>query len=401
MKAVVLAAGEGIRLRPFTMSKPKGMISVGNRPILEYIIEALVQNGVKDIIMVVGYKKDTVLSHFEDGRRFGARIKYVVQEKQLGTAHALGLASQFIDEENFMTVAGDNIIDARLVADLLKHRDGPALVVTESEIPAKYGVVTVENGKITDIVEKPNWTMGNIINTGVYFFTNELLHTFKDQSKEPGYTTERGITKTLSPLIPKLEFTAVKTKGKWSDAVYPWDLLAVNAAALEIQGQGINGIVENGVTIKGPVAIGAGTRIRSGCYIEGPVSIGEGCDIGPNVTIMPSTSIGDGVQLEPYTYIEHSLIMSTVRIGSHSHISRSVIDDGVKAKAGTFAPSGCCYARVDKEHFKLSDIGALVGADTVIGSRVVIAPGSVIGTGCHIEDGVKVNGNLVNGSVVV
>jgi UDP-N-acetylglucosamine diphosphorylase / glucose-1-phosphate thymidylyltransferase / UDP-N-acetylgalactosamine diphosphorylase / glucosamine-1-phosphate N-acetyltransferase / galactosamine-1-phosphate N-acetyltransferase len=374
------------------------MIPVGNRPILEYIVEALVQNGVKDIIMVVGYHKDTILSHFEDGRRFGARIQYVTQEKQLGTAHALSLASEHLNkDEGFMTVAGDNFIDARLVADLLEKRKGPSLVVTESEIPSKYGVVTIENGKILDIVEKPDWKMGNIINTGVYYFTRDLMPHFKDQV----FNVERGITQTLAPMMHKLDVTAVQTKGKWIDAVYPWDLLGVNALALEFHGQGINGTVENGVTIKGPVAIGAGTRIRSGCYIEGPVSIGENCDIGPNVTILPSTSIGQGVQVEPYTYIAHSLVMSSVRIGSHSHISHSVIDDGVKTKAGLFAPSGCCYARVERELFKLSDIGALIGADTMVGSRVVISSGSVIGTGCRIEDGVKVNGNLENRSVVV
>jgi glucose-1-phosphate thymidylyltransferase len=397
LKAVVLAAGEGTRLRPFTMSRPKGMIPVGNRPILEYIVEALVQNGVKDISMVVGYRKDTILSHFEDGRRHGARIQYVTQEKQLGTAHALSLASPHLDEEGFMTVAGDNLIDARLIADLLENRRGPSLVVTESEMPSKYGVVRIDNGKISDIVEKPDWKMGNIINTGVYYFTGDLMRYFRDQV----FNVERGITQILAPVMRKLDVTAVQTRGKWIDAVYPWDLLRVNAAALEFHGQGINGTVENGVTIKGAVAIGAGTRVRSGCYIEGPVSIGEGCDIGPHVTIRPSTSIGNRVQVEPYTYIDSSLIMSSVRIGSHSHLSHSVIDDGVMTKAGTFAPSGCSYARVDREVFKLTDIGALIGADTTIGSRVVIASGSVIGTGCRIEDGVKVSGNLDNRSVVV
>jgi len=397
LKAVVLAAGEGTRLRPFTLSKPKGMIPVGNRPVLEYIIDALVQNGVKDIIMVVGYHRSTILSHFEDGRRYGARIQYVTQEKQLGTAHALGVASKHLDEEGFVTVAGDNLIDARLISDLLAKKRGPSLVVAESEMPAKYGVVSIENGKILDIVEKPDWKMGNIINTGVYYFTSDLLKFFKDQV----FNVEKGITQTLAPMMRKLDFTAVQTKGKWIDAVYPWDLLGMNAAALEFHGQGINGTVENGVTIKGAVSIGAGTRVRSGCYIEGPVCIGEGCDIGPNVTILPSTSVGDGVEIEPYTYIDHSLIMSSVRIGSHSHISHSVIDDGVKAKAGFFAASGCAYSRVERELFKLPDVGALIGADTLIGSRVVISAGSVIGAGCRIEDGVKVSSNLENRSVVV
>ncbi|MBI0583661.1 MAG: NTP transferase domain-containing protein [Methanomassiliicoccus sp.] len=397
MKAVVLAAGEGTRLRPFTMSRPKGMIPVGNRPILEYIVDALVRNGIKDIIMVVGYRKDTILSHFGDGRRFGARIEYVAQDKQLGTAHALSVASRCLDEDGFLTVAGDNLIDARLIADLMANRNGSSIVVTDSEMPSKYGVVQIKEGRIHDIVEKPEARVGNIINTGVYYFESDILRYFNEQV----FDMERGITQTLSPLIPHLNFTAVKTKGKWIDAVYPWDLVRINSSALELHGQDINGTVENGVTLRGAVSIGKGTRIRSGCYIEGPVAIGEGCDIGPNVTILPSTSIGNGVIIDPYTYIDNCLIMSSVRIGSHSHVSHSVLDDGVKAKAGMLATSGCTYARVDRELFRLSDVGALIGQDTLVGSRVVISSGSVIGAGCRIEDGVKVNVNLENQSVVV
>jgi glucose-1-phosphate thymidylyltransferase len=397
MKAVVLAAGEGTRLRPFTMSKPKGMIPVGNRPILEYIVEALVQNRVKDIVMVVGYRKDAILSHFEDGRRFGANIEYVNQDKQLGTAHALILAAPNVEGEGFLTVAGDNLIDARLIADLLERKKGSSLVVTESEIPAKYGVVQIQGGRIHSIVEKPEGRVGNIINTGVYYFESDIMRYFKEED----FDMERGITQTLAPYLPILEFTPVHTKGKWIDAVYPWDLVNINSAALEFHGQGINGTVENGVTIKGPVSIGKGTRVRSGCYIEGPVAIGEGCDIGPNVTILPSTSIGNGVMVGPYTSIESCLIMSSVRIGSHSHLSHSVLDDGVKAKPGLFAPSGGGYCRLDRELFKLSHVGALIGQDTTVGSRVVISSGTVIGAGSRIEDGVRVNMNLENKSVVV
>jgi len=397
VKAVILAAGEGTRLRPFTMSRPKGMIPVGNRPILEYIVEALVQNGVKDIVMVVGYRKDTILSHFGDGREFSTRIEYVPQDKQLGTAHALCLAAGHLNGEDFLTVSGDNLIDARLVADLLAKKKGSSMVVTESEIPAKYGVVQTRDGRIHNIVEKPEDRVGNVINTGVYYFKSELMKYFCEQT----FDMERGITQVLAPRIAQLDFTPVKTKGKWIDAVYPWDLLGINSSALEFHGQGINGTVESGVTIKGAVALGKGSRIRSGCYIEGPVAIGEGCDIGPNVTIMPSTSIGNGVIIEPYTYVDNCLIMSSVRIGSHSHVSHSVLDDGVKIKAGLTAATGCSYARVDREVFKLPDVGALIGQDTLIGSRVVVSAGTVIGAGCRIEDGVKVSVNLDNNSVVV
>ncbi|NOY10516.1 MAG: NTP transferase domain-containing protein, partial [Archaeoglobi archaeon] len=99
MKAVILAAGEGQRLRPFTVSKPKVMIKVGNKPILQYVVEALRDSGIMDIVMVVGYRKDRVMSHFGDGKRFGVRVEYAFQEQQLGTAHALKQAENLVSDE--------------------------------------------------------------------------------------------------------------------------------------------------------------------------------------------------------------------------------------------------------------------------------------------------------------
>lgn len=397
MKAVILAAGEGKRLRPFTMSRPKGMIAVGNRPILEYIVEALVQNGVKKIIMVVGYRRDAIMLHFQDGKKFGASIEYVVQEKPLGTAHALALAGPKLDGEDFLIVAGDNLIDAQLITDLLAKKNGLSMVVAESESPSKYGVVKMEGDRIVDLVEKPEIQIGNIINTGIYYFPHKMLELFK----MPTFHKELGITQMLSGMVSEVEIRAVKSSGRWNDAVYPWDLLNVNAQALDFSGQDVKGTVEPGALLKGPVNVGSGTRIRSGCYIEGPVTIGEGCDIGPNVVIMPSTSIGNGVLIEPFSYISHCLIMGNAIIGSHSHLSRSVIGDGVRAKAGLFAPSDSCIVRAERELFQVSDVGAHIGQDTIIGSRVVISPGTVVGAGCRIEDGVRVSGNLENKSVVV
>ena len=112
MKAVILAAGEGMRLRPLTVSEPKVMIPVANRPILEYVVEALVGNDIEDIVIVVGYRKERIMSHFEDGKKFGAKIEYVVQEKQLGNAHALACAKDRLSED-FVVLPGDNIVDKR------------------------------------------------------------------------------------------------------------------------------------------------------------------------------------------------------------------------------------------------------------------------------------------------
>jgi glucose-1-phosphate thymidylyltransferase len=109
MQAIILAAGEGTRLRPFTMSKPKVMLPIGNKPILAYVVKALVDNGLNEIIIVVGYKKERIMSFFSDGSKFGAKITYVIQDKQLGTAHALLHVKPFI-KEDFILLSGDNII---------------------------------------------------------------------------------------------------------------------------------------------------------------------------------------------------------------------------------------------------------------------------------------------------
>ncbi|MDD1768480.1 MAG: NTP transferase domain-containing protein [Methanomassiliicoccales archaeon] len=396
MKAVVLAAGEGTRLRPFTVSRPKVMIPVGNRPILEYVISALVENGIQDIVLVVGYRKETIMSYFADGKKFGARITYAVQEKQLGTAHALSVARKYLDED-FLVVAGDNLIDSRTISDLVGCKRGPSMLVTESEMPSKYGVVQVEGNKVVRIDEKPEGRIGNIISTGIYCFNRDFLR-FVEDGVSGG---KIGITHVLQALVPRMDLPAVHTTGKWIDVVYPWDLIGVNAAALTVHGQEIAGTVESGVTIKGSVSVGAGTRIRSGTYIEGPAVIGEGCDIGPSVTILPSTSIGNGVQIASFSLLSNCLIMNNVDIGSHSHLSHSVLDDGVRVATGLASPTGCAFARVEDEFFKLERVGGLVGERTEIGSGVVISPGSIVGAGCRIGSGVRVTGNLENKSVVV
>jgi len=394
LKAVVLAAGEGTRLRPFTVSRPKVMIPVGRRPILEHVVRSLVENGITNIVLVVGYRKERIMTHFEDGKRFGANIEYAFQDKQLGTAHALLVASDLIDED-FLVLAGDNVIDGRAVSDLL-HGETPAMLVTKSEIPSKYGVVRANRGVVESIVEKPENDVGNIINTGMYRFDTGILDIVRGVTREG----EMGITTVLQRMLPELDLRAIQTGGRWMDAVYPWDLIGLNAVALGTQGSRTGGTVESGVIIRGPVEIGDGTRIRSGSYIQGPVFIGEGCEIGPNVTIFPSTRIGNGSQIEPFTFVSQSLLMDNVRLGSHVSVYHSVIDDGVVLGPGSSVPSGEAITQVEREMFRLDRIGALVGENTTVGAGSVLSPGCIIGSGCRIGSNVIVRDNLDNRSVV-
>ena len=396
MKAVVLAAGEGNRLRPFTVSRPKVMIPIGNRPILEYVVRALASNGITDIILVVGYMKERIMSFFGNGARFGVQISYAIQEKQLGTAHA-ALAVRDQVQEEFVMVAGDNIIDAQAIADLLGHGDGMAMLVTESEMPSKYGVVHIEGGRVVDIIEKPDKKVGNIINTGIYRLPPSIF----DHLEKGVMAGRSGITHVLHGCLPKIKMEAVRSTGRWMDAVYPWDLVRLNEYAFSMAGQETSGTIEAGVTMRGPVRVGAGSRIRAGCYIEGPVSIGEGCEIGPYVTIFPTSSIGNGVNIAPFTTIDSSIIMNNVSIGSHSHISRAVIDDGCRIMTGLSAPSGLAQVKVEDDFFKVERAGSMVGEFTQIGPRVVLSAGAIVGANCRVGDGAKVSGTLEDRSIVV
>ncbi|MEM2943293.1 MAG: sugar phosphate nucleotidyltransferase [Methanomassiliicoccales archaeon] len=396
MKAVVLAAGEGTRLRPFTNSRPKPMLPVGNKPIMEYIIESLASNGIKDIIVVVGYKKEKIMSYFQDGMKFGVDIHYVHQEKQIGTSHALLCAKELLDDD-FIVLAGDNIIDANSIGDLLKYHKIPSVLVTESDNPSKYGVVEIHNGKITGLIEKPAVAPGNLISTGIYLFSPDILKRIEREMNDGAL----GISNAMQKMLNEIEIFAVKTHGKWADVVYPWQIIEVNSAILKFKGQTTSGTIEDHVVIKGPVVVGAGTTIRSGTYINGPVLIGEGCEIGPNATILPASSIGKNVQIGSYTLISNSVIMDNVFIDSHSHISNSVIDEGTKASPSLMCISGKSFVRIGEEFHKLDNVGALIGQNAIIGSHVSIAPGIVVGAGVTIKDGVRVTENLENGCVVV
>src|SRR5512136_1687389 len=215
MKAVVLAAGEGMRLRPLTVSEPKVMIPVANRPILEYVVEALAKNDVRDIVMVVGYRKERIMSHFEDGKKFGAKIEYVVQEKQLGNGHALFSAKERLSGE-FMVLSGDNIVDRRAVGDLLRSGSCPSALVVESENPSKYGVVTLEKGSIKGVYEKPTEMISNIILTGMYCLSDRIFQ-FIDQCIAMG---EYGLSNAVQASLGRDPLTPVFSDGLWIDAVY-------------------------------------------------------------------------------------------------------------------------------------------------------------------------------------
>jgi glucose-1-phosphate thymidylyltransferase len=379
MKAVILAAGEGKRLRPFTEAIPKVMLPVANKPIIHHVLDALVKNGITEIIMVVGYKKESIMQHFKSYN--DAQIEFIFQEKQLGTAHALLQAHNHIDD-SFLVLPGDNIISESSISKLIQDKNEYAMVIKQFDRPSKYGMVSVQKNKLITIVEKPLTTEDNsFISTGIYKFPKTIFKEIQEVANKGEYR----LTSVVQNLLKKQNEIFTVQANDWLDVVYPWDLLPVNDAKLRKIETQTNGIIEKNVTIKGKVDIGENTHIHSGCYLIGPLVIGKNCEIGPNTCIFPSTTIGDNTVIRSFSEIKNSIIMNDVRIGSNTFISHSVIAKGSYLHHGFSSITGDSMKYYQNECIKLCDIGVMIAEDTIIQNHVVTYPGVVIGRHCQIS----------------
>ncbi len=395
MKAVILAAGEGKRLRPFTETMPKVMLPVANKPILEYVFDAVKKSGIDEIIVVVGYKKEVIMEYFKDYKDI--KITYVNQTKQLGTAHALLQAKKHI-KESFIVLAGDNIIDYGSISKLMKTPSDYAILIKEHPYPSKYGVVFVENNNIRRIVEKPKEYIGKYISTGIYKLPRSVFTDIERCTSEGVHA----LSSVIQALVDKEKKINTVLAKSWMDIIYPWDLIHVNEAMIQGISASAGGVIERGVTLKGAVSVGKDTKIYAGSYIVGPVVIGEGCEIGPNACIFPSTTIGNNVVIHPFSEIRSSVIMDDVHIASNSFISRSVVGRGniIGNNFSTIARKSTI--EIEDEYKKLDiPIGAMIGEDCVIENHVVTEPGIIIGRGCRINSLKRIIKNVPSESKVM
>jgi len=394
MKAVILAAGEGKRLRPFTETMPKVMLPITNKPILEHVFDAVKKSGIDEVIVVVGYKKEVIMEYFKDYN--GIKITYVVQNKQLGTAHALMQAKKYI-KESFVVLSGDNIIDKISISKLIKDTSKYSLLIKEHPHPSKYGVVFIEKQSLRKIVEKPQEEIGKFISTGIYKLPKNVFAKIENLSRQGIH----GLSTVIQSIVDDGEEINTIVANFWMDIVYPWDLISINEVMISDASSSISGTIEKGVTLKGNVSIGKDTKLYSGCYIVGPVVIGAGCEIGPNVCIFPSTVIGDNSVIRPFSEIRNSVIMNDVHVDSNSFISYSIIGKGTEIGNNFSGVSGKASIELEGELRKLDEIGAMIGEDTTIKSHVIVEPGIIIGRKCKINSMNRIIKNIPSQSEVM
>ncbi len=395
MQAVILAAGEGTRMRPLTTNRPKVMLPVAGMPLLREIIERCKEAGIYRFVIVVGYRRESITSYFKDGSDFGVHIDYAIQEEQLGTGHALMTARDHT-EDRFFVINGDVLPDVSALRHMMSLED--LSVATHRVVEAnRYGVFLIKDGLVKGVIEKSPSPPSDLANAGIYLMDRGIFDVLAEVPIS--IRGEYELTDGINALVAAGRRIWAVELSEWIEVGVPWDLLTASNAVLARRVPLIEGEVEKGATLKGDVHVGSGTLIRAGAYIEGPVWIGEHCDIGPNCYIRAGTCIGNSVRVGNAVEIKNSTIMDGTKIGHLSYVGDSVIGYNCNLGAGTIVSN----LRHDNKNIRsyvkgtLVDtgrrkLGVIMGDDVKTGIHTSIYPGTVIEPGCFSRPGEALRG---------
>jgi len=332
MKGLILSGGRGTRLRPITYTSAKQLIPIGNKPILFYGIEALIEAGIKEIGIVVGETKNEIISAVEkeNAAVWNIKIKYIYQEEPLGLAHAVKISKDYLGKEPFVMYLGDNLIKGgikKFVDKFTKDRGTNAqLLLVKVDHPEQFGVAEFKDGKIVRLVEKPKTPPSNYALAGIYIFDESIFEAI--EHIKPSWRNELEITDAIQYLIDnnyRVNFDYAV--GWWKDTGKVEDLLEANRLVLEEMEPYNRGVVDEKSRIEGRVVIEEGCEIINS-LLRGPVIIGKNSKI-VNSYIGPFTSIHYSVVVEN-SEIEYSIILAETKIYGVRRISESLIGRNVE-----------------------------------------------------------------------
>ncbi len=386
MQTVVLAAGEGTRMRPLSARRPKPMLPVGDRPIVGHAMTAAADAGADEFVVVVGYEGDRIRSRFGDSYR-GVPIEYVEQERRDGTAGALRAAAGHVDDR-FAVLNGDNLYGAEDLAALFSH--DAAVGTTAVANPADYGVVGVTDGVVDGVVEKPDEPPSNRINTGAYVLPFETVDRVDVPVSERG---ERELTDTLARTIDQTAVVPVSFD-RWLDVGRPWELLEANERHLDSVTGAVDGSVHAEATVRGPVVVEPGARVEADSVVSGPALVRSGARVESNATIRGATVLGEDVVVGHGAEVSNSLVMAGTELGHLSHVGDSVLGRNVRVGAGTVVANRTgdrdpvpTTVRGEIVSTGREAYGVVAGDEVTIGINATIDPGATLSEGTNVTPG--------------
>ncbi|MFB6174321.1 MAG: bifunctional sugar-1-phosphate nucleotidylyltransferase/acetyltransferase [Halobacteriales archaeon] len=329
MQTVVLAAGEGTRMRPLTDRRPKPTLPVAGRPLISHVLGAAAEAGASRFVLVVGYRADAVREHVGDAVA-GIPVEYVRQEPQRGTADAVRTAGPALEDAPFVVLAGDNLYDAGTLAALYER--APAVGAFEVEDPRPYGVFELEGDRVTGVIEKPDDPPSKRVNVSAYAFEARARGWLEAVEE-----SERGEYELTDVLARQIDAGGVRavTFERWLDVGRPWELLAANEWKLGELDRDLSGEVHDDAELLGDVVVEPGATVRRGVTVEGPALIAAGAEVGPNAYVRGTTAVGEGAKVGHAVEVKNSVLMAGATAGHLAYVGDSVLGREVNLGAGT------------------------------------------------------------------
>jgi len=379
MKAVIMAGGFGTRLRPLVINLPKPMVPVANKPIMAHILKNLKKHNFNDLIVILYHQPEIIKEYLKDGKDFGVNIEYILPNEDLGTAGAVSLAKDKLDD-TLLVISGDILTDFNLSNIISFHKEKKSLAtitLTRVENPLQFGIVlTNKEGKITRFFEKPSWgeVFSDTINTGIYVLEPEIFE-FIPTSKDFDFS------KNLFPIIlsKKLPLYGYIAEGYWRDVGNLKDYKKVHDDI-------INGVVEIDIEgkrigkIGSDIWIGEKSDIKNFKNLKGSVFVGSNVKIGESKIV--NSFIGDGVNIGDNVEIKGTVIWENSSIDNNAQIYNSIICKNVKLKTNAFL-----------EGDNVISDNCEIGKDVKINHGVSIWPNK------RVQDNTIVSSSLVWGEI--
>ena len=378
MKAVIMAGGEGTRLRPLTSNQPKPMLPMANIPMMEHVVNLLRQHGFEDIVVTVAFMANAIRTYFGDGSEFGVRMVYATESTPLGTAGSVRNARDELDER-FLVISGDVLTDIDLSEVVAFHEKRGALAtlaLKAVENPLEFGIViTREDGSVERFLEKPTWgqVFSDTINTGIYVLEPEIFD-FIPEGRPVDFSGE-SFPAVLEAGKPLYGFVA---DGYWEDV---GTLEAYLKTHQDILDQRVHVDIE-GFQLRPRVWLGKGTLIDPTVTIVGPAVIGDNCVVGPGVTLGEYCTLGRNVRIGDNAALQRSVVHDNSYLGSAVRVDGSVLGRASDLRSGARCEEGVvlgdhCFVGAHAEikagvmvyPFKTVEAGAIVNSSIVWESR--------------------------------
>lgn len=377
MKAVIMAGGEGSRLRPLTCDLPKPMVPIINRPVLEHTIELLKKHGITEIGITLMYHPQLVTNYFGNGKSLGVNITYFIEQSPLGTAGGIKQAQSFLDE-TFIVISGDSLTNLDITKAVEFHTRKNALatlILAKVDVPLEYGVVLTGNdGNVTGFLEKPSWgeIFSDTVNTGTYILEPEILN----------YIAPEKSTDFSRNVFPELLASSRRIYG-YTMSDYWCDIGDIRSY-IRSHSHILDGKIDlniEGVQIKKNVWVGAGTIIENSAIINGPCIIGSNC------------KIGNGTLIDNYTVIGNNTV-----IEDDVSIVRSIIWDNSYIEYGSELRGAVLCNQVHLSHYVSVFENAVIGEGCKLNERIIVKPNIKIWPAKNIQPFAIIDRNMIWGS---